>query len=173
MLSSAALTPERLAAANINPSSYLATDYLNHFNEVVMLMEMVPDMPDMAADVMDWEPLGYAEHFERSVFKEKALAIAAYRAAPRASRAGLEAIVAELDARITDAQILLAGVNPSSPMDPAIADRLMTTIVTELRPAIDRASAIINAHGADEPGHRADDHDMQLRAQDAVDELFG
>ena len=168
-----ALTPERLAAANINPSSFLATDYLNHFNEVVMLMEMVPDMPDMAAEVMDWEPLGYAEHFERSVFKEKALAIAAYRAAPSASRDRLEAVVADLDARITDAQILLAGVDPSNPMDPALADRLMTILLTEVRPAIDRASGIINATGEDRPEADAEGGEMRLRAQDAVDELFG
>ena len=31
----------------INSQTLLATDYLNHFNEVVMLLEMIPDMPDM------------------------------------------------------------------------------------------------------------------------------
>ena len=54
VLSAAALT-----AANINPSTGLATDYLNHFNEVVMLMEMLPDMPDCAEDVLEWQPLDY------------------------------------------------------------------------------------------------------------------
>ncbi|MDP3655070.1 MAG: hypothetical protein Q8R67_25705, partial [Rhodoferax sp.] len=33
-----------LRAANINPRTGLATDYLNHFNEAIMLLEMVPDM---------------------------------------------------------------------------------------------------------------------------------
>ncbi|MEO8318885.1 MAG: hypothetical protein ABI561_11235, partial [Bradyrhizobium sp.] len=38
----------QLKAANINPRTGLATDYLNHFNEAIMLLEMVPDMPECA-----------------------------------------------------------------------------------------------------------------------------
>jgi len=30
-----------LLAANINPRTGLATDYLNHFNEAIMLLEMI------------------------------------------------------------------------------------------------------------------------------------
>jgi hypothetical protein len=171
MLSVSPFSPDALAAANINPSSFLATDYLNHFNEVVMLMEMVPDMPDMIEDVMAWEPHGYREHFEQSVFADKALAIEAYQAAPRATKARFDAVIADLDKQIMDIQIMLSGVALSAPMDPALADRLMLTIVNELRPAIDRASAIINAtDDAARPGLASDA--PKQRAQDAVDELF-
>ncbi|TMJ23687.1 MAG: hypothetical protein E6G93_02785 [Alphaproteobacteria bacterium] len=38
-----------LLAANINPRTGLATDYLNHFNEAIMLLEMIPDMPECLA----------------------------------------------------------------------------------------------------------------------------
>jgi len=38
----------------INSQTLLATDYLNHFNEVVMLLEMIPDMPDMMDMVQEW-----------------------------------------------------------------------------------------------------------------------
>ena len=38
---------DRLEGSNINPNTFLATDYLNHFNELVMFLEMIPDMPDM------------------------------------------------------------------------------------------------------------------------------
>jgi hypothetical protein len=48
---------ERLRVANINPRTGLATDYLNHFNEAVMLLEMVPDMPECAEDFLTWSPL--------------------------------------------------------------------------------------------------------------------
>jgi hypothetical protein len=70
-----------LRAANINPRTGLATDYLNHFNEAIMLLEMVPDMPECAEDFMGWQPLTYAEHFTASNFKARDLAIAAYEAA--------------------------------------------------------------------------------------------
>lgn len=46
----AAAWAERLRVANINPRTGLATDYLNHFNEAVMLLEMIPDMPECAED---------------------------------------------------------------------------------------------------------------------------
>ena len=72
---------EELRAANINPRTGLATDYLNHFNEAVMLLEMIPDMPGCAEDFLNWRPLSYAEHFTASNFKAKDLAIEAYNAA--------------------------------------------------------------------------------------------
>ena len=67
-----------LKAANINPRTGLATDYLNHFNEAIMLLEMIPDMPECADDFLEWHPLSYAEHFTASNFKARDLAISAY-----------------------------------------------------------------------------------------------
>src|SRR5215217_4705056 len=67
-----------LRAANINPRTGLATDYLNHFNEAIMLLEMVPDMPECVEDFLTWTPLSYAEHFWASNFKARDLAIEAY-----------------------------------------------------------------------------------------------
>src|SRR5438270_12006857 len=68
----------QLRAANINPRTGLATDYLNHFNEAVMLLEMIPDMPECAEDFLGWHPLTYREHFMASNFKARDLAIQAY-----------------------------------------------------------------------------------------------
>src|SRR6201993_915516 len=76
-----------LKAANINPRTGLATDYLNHFNEAVMLLEMIPDLPDCAEDFLQWRPLSYAEHFTASNFKARDLAIEAYEAADPVIRA--------------------------------------------------------------------------------------
>src|SRR5712675_3345098 len=75
-----------LRAANINPRTGLATDYLNHFNEAIMLLEMIPDMPECAEDFLSWHPLSYAEHFMASHFKSRELAIEAYESAEPAIR---------------------------------------------------------------------------------------
>ena len=83
----AAAWAERLRVANINPRTGLATDYLNHFNEAVMLLEMIPDMPECAEDFLTWTPLSYAEHFTASNFKAKELAISAYESADPDTRA--------------------------------------------------------------------------------------
>ena len=37
----------RVKDANINDQTLLATDYLNHFNEIVMILDMLPDMPEL------------------------------------------------------------------------------------------------------------------------------
>ena len=81
-----------LRAANINPRTGLATDYLNHFNEAVMLLEMIPDMPECAEDFLSWQPLSYAEHFTASNFKARDLAIEAYNAADARIRGEFDGI---------------------------------------------------------------------------------
>ena len=87
-----------LKAANINPRTGLATDYLNHFNEAVMLLEMVPDIPDCAEDFLQWSPLSYAEHFTASNFAARDLAIAAYEAADVGLRAEFDNITGTMTA---------------------------------------------------------------------------
>src|SRR6266702_28165 len=91
----AGIDPARAAvlkAANINPRTGLATDYLNHFNEAVMLLEMIPDIPECAEDFLQWRPLSYAEHFTASNFTARDLAISAYEAADVGLRAEFDNI---------------------------------------------------------------------------------
>lgn len=87
---------DRVSSSNISGKTLLATDYLNHFNEIVMLIEMVPDMPDMIEDCKMWEPLTYCQHFERSGFSDKALAIAAYDHVPGKFRKPFEETVTQI-----------------------------------------------------------------------------
>ncbi|MSO72969.1 MAG: hypothetical protein EXQ84_05100 [Rhodospirillaceae bacterium] len=68
----------KVAVTLINPDSLLATDYLNHFNEVVMLIGMLPDMPDMLPDCEAWKPKSYPEHFLNAGLTYGALAAEAY-----------------------------------------------------------------------------------------------
>lgn len=87
---------DRVSTSNISAKTLLATDYLNHFNEIVMLIEMVPDMTDMIEDCRIWEPLTYCQHFERSGFSDKALAIAAYEYVPSKFRKPFEDTVTQI-----------------------------------------------------------------------------
>ncbi len=45
---------ERVKGSNIDETTLLAADHLNHFNEIVMLLEMVADMPEILDDVKAW-----------------------------------------------------------------------------------------------------------------------
>ena len=90
-----------LRADNINPRTGLATDYLNHFNEAIMLLEMVPDMPECAEDFLTWTPLSYAEHFWASNFKARDLAIEAYESAEPRIRTEFDSITATMTSILT------------------------------------------------------------------------
>ncbi|SDM33116.1 hypothetical protein SAMN04488568_10949 [Maricaulis salignorans] len=161
LLGEGVLSPEALRAANINPVTGLATDYLNHFNEVMMLMEMLPDMPDCAEDVLDWAPADYTEHFTNSGFKDKELAVLAYRAAPRHVRADLVTVVLQIEAEVERAQDMLRGEADAS------ACHAVAGLATEcIKPLIAAASGAI--HGQVESVDDFDDENVQA----GVDALF-
>src|SRR5258708_28749529 len=101
-----------LRAANINPRTGLATDYLNHFNEAVMLLEMIPDMPDCAEDFLTWQPLSYREHFAASNFRARELAIAAYDSADPALRREFDRITSAITSILT---AVGAAIRPAPP----------------------------------------------------------
>src|SRR5712672_3468343 len=93
----------RLRAANINPRTGLATDYLNHFNEAVMLLELIPDMPDMLEDAKRWAPKPYKQHFRDSGFMAKDLVCAAYDRAPECFRVPFDLTVRTINRRVLGA----------------------------------------------------------------------
>ena len=95
-----AIQPD-LEPANISSETFLATDYLNHYNEIVMLLEMIPDMPDLIEDAADWKPKGYQQHFIDSGFQAKDLAVQAYELAPAEFKKPFETICSDLDKLIS------------------------------------------------------------------------
>ena len=88
---------ERVKRTNINPQTLLATDYLNHFNEIVMTLEMIPDMPDLLDDARAWRPKTYRVHFQESGFADRELAIEAYEHVPARFRQPFELTIGTLD----------------------------------------------------------------------------
>src|SRR6266481_4754125 len=129
----------RLRAANINPRTGLATDYLNHFNEAIMLLEMIPDMPECAEDFLTWTPLSYCEHFMASNFRARDLAIEAYESADAAIRVEFDNIT------LTMTSILTA---VGSAMRDARQDKTRATLAEQatgwVKPLVALAGGIIN-----------------------------
>jgi hypothetical protein len=129
----------RLRAANINPRTGLATDYLNHFNEAIMLLEMVPDIPECAEDFLSWHPLSYREHFTASNFKARELAIEAYDSADPGVRT-------EFDNITTAMTSILTAVGAA--MGEARQDKTRATLAEQatgwVKPLVALAGGIIN-----------------------------
>jgi hypothetical protein len=88
---------QKVIGTNIHDRTLLATDYLNHFNEVIMIIELIPDAPECLDDARLWAPKSYREHFLGSGFKDKELAVAAYEHAPARYRAPFDAVIVALD----------------------------------------------------------------------------
>jgi hypothetical protein len=142
----------RLGAANINPATGLASDYLNHFNEAIMLLEILPSCPDCRDDFLQWRPKSYAEHFADSHFKDRALAIAAYDAADAQARQCLDALAGTMTAVLEATRAALAAELPAE-----AAATLAEGVAARLRPLIMRAGAVINgdADTSDPPAPQA------------------
>lgn len=136
---------KRLEGTNISPQTFLATDYLNHFNEVVMLMGMLGDMPEMFEDISAWTPKTYAEHFRDSSFSDRELAIAAYEIAPARYRRPFDDTVAQADQVVRRAVATIAHALEEG--DTARAAMLGETASRVLQKLIDVASGII--HGSE------------------------
>lgn len=128
-----------LKAANINPRTGLATDYLNHFNEAIMLLEMIPDLPECTEDFLAWCPLSYCEHFMASNFKARDLAISAYESAGPDIRTEFEQITDTMTSILS-----AVGTGMREANQDRTRARLAEQAVGWLRPLISAAGGLIN-----------------------------
>ena len=147
----------RVAGTTIDVATLLSTDYFNIFNEVTMLLGMLPAMPEMIEEIEAWRFRSYAEHFGDSGLPFAALAIAAYAHVPPATREHFERTIAQLRATIEEAVETLARLAREPGLDRFKLAAL--DYAAELQALIDTGSSIV--HGADE-----------VSTQDAVDALF-
>jgi hypothetical protein len=92
----------KVAGTNISEQTLLATDYLNHFNEIVMLLDMLPDMPDMIEECKAWQPKDYKSHFADSTFSDKQLAVEAYDRVPSKFRKPFEETIGQINTLLLD-----------------------------------------------------------------------
>lgn len=149
----------RLVAANINPQTGLATDYLNHFNEAVMLLDMVRDAPECVADLLEWRPKTYREHFAAAPSPSNALALDAYARTDAALRETLDDLADRMNTILvlTVEGIRIAGSAHKE-------ERLACCASGWLKPLITRARTLINGSADVGPG--------LLEPQESVDRLM-
>lgn len=123
----------------INPATGLATDYLNHFNEAIMLLDMLAQCPDLLDDFLSWTPMSYRDHFAASRLKDRDAIVAAYEQADPAARRKLEALGTAMTTMLEATRIVLRTAPPSA-QTAATAGH----IVAMLKPLVARAGAVIN-----------------------------
>ena len=132
----------RAAVTNINEKTLLGTDYLNHFNEIIMLIELLPDAPDVLEDCLQWQPRNYIEHFAMASIADADLAVQAYALSPTEYRNPFDRLVLDMDRLIRNAidrlEVAIEAGNQTQ-------TRCIAQIAARsLRAMVDRASAIIH-----------------------------
>ncbi len=172
-----------LAAANIDPDSFLATDYLNHFNEIVMLLEMAVDMPDLMEEAEAWKPATYVEHFESSGFVARELVIRAWDLMSPKIRTRFEDVVCELDGLI----LSVLNVLTKAACPDGVYDSQTRAVVAEGQTGMQKHLSVLNGiiHNGPEDGVSgsegavsADDQgdpvsgSSEAQSQDEIDQLF-
>ena len=158
-----------IPGTNINESTLLASDYLNHFHELVMLFEAIASEPqDFTRDLLSWRPLTYEEHFAESGFRDKNLAIAAYRRAPPRIRARFDEAVARLHG---EAVTLIAEVAAELGGNGKVLSQSCAHAAQRMKLLIDEANVIAN--GENVPQRPDSESAGDVGGQAAIDALFG
>ncbi|MGE3642584.1 MAG: hypothetical protein AB7F96_01900 [Beijerinckiaceae bacterium] len=136
---------EDAATALVNPASGIANDYLNLFNEIVMLIEQLPTMPELIEDIKAWRPTTYREYFAKSPLPGSGNALQAYEKLDVLFRMEFEKIVAELDQQATG---IVAAIRLHQRAKKG-SDRFELEVIcgrggSALRETLDRAVNVVN-----------------------------
>ena len=140
----------------------LSNDYLNHYSEVLMLIEMSAADPELAAELARWRPIGYRSYFAASPLRRAEEALAAYDALPEARRVAFEAMTRAMDAL---ARLAIAGLAP--PCAPEDAAQIIEMTTPSLRRLISQAATFLNTGG-----EAVNRHVQSDRAQAMVDAVI-
>ena len=141
----------------------LSNDYLNHYSEALMLIEMAADDPAIGADLAEWRPVSYRSYFGASELRRASNALAAYDALPADRRAAFEKLVAAMDSLATMAVFAL-----QPPYEKETAPIIAEATVPTLRGLIARAGAFLNSGGQDLAPDRQGEE-----TQIAIDRILG
>ncbi|MDB5568955.1 MAG: uncharacterized protein JWN93_138 [Hyphomicrobiales bacterium] len=134
----------------VNPSSGIANDYLNLFNELVMLVEQLPTMPDLVDDLMAWRPVSYEDYFSRSSLSQSRSALDAYRGLDKAFRETFEEQVRELDHLATGSLAAIRRhLRINGDRQPQTLAALCAKHGLQLRAVLDKAVGLVNTGAHD------------------------
>ncbi|MFA4995092.1 MAG: hypothetical protein WC521_07315 [Bdellovibrionales bacterium] len=146
----------RVADTNIDSRSLLSTDYFNTFNSVVMVLDMLPDSPELLEEIEQWRFVDYIQHFKSSGLDFAELAIEVYPFSPPELREaferkadGIRIVIEELPHTLR--RLLNAGEKG------AFSD-ICRTMATQLRLLMEEGNSIV--------------HGNQASTQADIDKLF-
>jgi hypothetical protein len=148
-------TLEKRASALVNPASGVANDYMNHFNEILLMIENLPALlPEMVDEMLAWRPVSYRAYFESSPLPGSVEVLEIYDSLEEDFRRDFESMVELLDKIILES----IGVISTHRRDDGTieADEIGETcarLSAQLRTVLDRTADLVN-HGYAPPLER-------------------
>lgn len=140
------------AAQLVNPKSGIANDFLNHFNEILLLIENLPLLlPEMVDELLQWRAKTYREYFQNSNLPGSAAALEIYANLDPEFRRDFEMMVARLNLMaLEDIHFIKEHRGPNGEIDPDEVSEFCQTAAIEFRDALERAANMVN-HGQSAP----------------------
>jgi len=140
----------------------LSNDYLNHFSEPLMLIELAALDSAVISDLNEWRPVDYPRYFQNSQLRRAPEARAAYWRLEPGRRAAFEQLVCAMDQLVATA---IRALRP--PCEPEDAALVAAVTAPAMRRLIGQASAFLNSGGRDLP-----DSSEVEEAQSVIDRLL-
>ena len=136
----------------VNPNSGIANDFLNQYNEILLLVENLPVLlPEMVEELLAWRPRTYEAYFRASPLLGSGLAIEIYQALDGAFRERFEAQIAKINALAKTAITVIGDQrHGSEEMRPEDIEAFCEEISAKLRAEIEKAADLVN-HGLELP----------------------
>ncbi len=143
---------EERAARLVNPASGVANDFLNHFNEILLLIENMPIMlPEMVDEILEWRPKTYRDYFKTSSLPGSAATLEIYETLDADFRADFESMVARLNRMAVDSiEVIKRHRRPNGEIPADEVEHFCARAALDFRRVLSRAADLVN-HGSAPP----------------------
>jgi hypothetical protein len=125
--------------------SGLAGAYLNQFNEMVNLIEQLPDTPELIGDILKWRPTTYQDYFNASAMPGRVSAADVYASLNRCVRQSFEGVVDDLDCKALGAvAVIRRHYKTHGEARPDIMTGICARAGTHLREVLGKANDLVS-----------------------------
>lgn len=137
---------EERAAALVNPASGIANDFLNHFNEVLLLIENLPVLlPEMVDELLGWTPRTYREYFTHSELPGSKLTLEIYESICDELRDEFESRVGAVNLMCLESVEVIKGRRDGKgEIEPEDVEEYCEQISLKLRSALSDLADLVN-----------------------------
>jgi len=145
--------PAPPSAATAARDSSLTGTYLNQFNEMVKLIEQLPDTPELIGDILSWQPTSYQDFFNASAMPGRVSAADVYASLNRCLRESFEGVVDDLDCKaLGTVAVIRHHYKTHGEARPDIMTEICSRAGTHLREVLGKANDLVG-HVPGAAGH--------------------